>query len=315
MEKYKWCGDSRQDMQRFLNNLVELEAGLNPKIDKDEKREWLLERMEASKVLEQKLDRYKALPKRSRKRTYAHLKRIIQDYIDNSIEKENKKKHDDAVSSRSASARGNALVGNLKTQGVCLAYLKGQCKKTNKECSLAHPDGMEGTHISNRPRTPSGGKDHGKGKRDGKGKGDGRGRGPGKGKGGKDGGKDRGRNQQPRPPHEKQCRNTYNGGTCTTPGCKFKHPPGKYAASATAAESHGNPKTGSETEGSGTTRKERQKLYQQEKKAQKAFDKLNTDPNASAQAKSAAKKSAKAAKHAAAAVRASTPQPKKKPGQ
>ena len=179
LEKLEWKGDSIEQIQQFRSNIEDLEANLNPSVVDEERLEVFLNRMEKSKVLELKLDKFKEYRVGGTRRTKANLLKIIDNHIDMHITKENQKKKSDAFAGRLNGRKDRQEHGKsafvVKSQSVCQAYLRGQCTKTKKDCSYAHPDGMEGIAITSQ-KGGGKGKDGGKGKSKGKDKGKGKGK-------------------------------------------------------------------------------------------------------------------------------------------
>jgi hypothetical protein len=201
LEQLVWIGDSIEQMQRFRANVYDLESGLSTNIGDTERLEIYLDRMEASKILESKIDKFKERAIGHKKRTKDLLLQIIDDYVDLQRQKTNRKKKREVftaklkgnggapsgpagmiarVDAEGVEVSGSAML--VKSQSICHAYLKGQCRKSKKDCFYAHPDNQEGTFLKTDKGGKKGGKGGGKGK---KGEGEERGRKGGKGKGGK----------------------------------------------------------------------------------------------------------------------------------
>ena len=201
VEKLAWCGDQPGELKKFLNNLDELRSNLSPDFPKRELTTVVLDRMENSKLLEVKIDRFKERYKPNNpKRTLKRLLAIIQKHLDLKLEKENDKKKKDMFGNKQAGRGLPAIAGSEEgkamkaaaTGAVCFKFLKGQCNLSAKDCPYVHPSGQEGVLIKG-GKGDGGGKSSKGGK---KGKGDGK-RSSSKGskssKGGKKGGKSGGK--------------------------------------------------------------------------------------------------------------------------
>ena len=268
MEQYVWLGDEVNQLRRFLNNVEDLVSGLHSDISEFEKREWLVNRMEDSKVFEMKLDKFKNRKNSDKKKTFDALLKIIEKHISDHTEKENRKKKKAGLGGKAGAKGAGPTAMAAKSQSVCQAYLRGQCPKARKDCFYAHPEGMEGALVK------LGG---GKGKKD---KGSGKG-GGGKSKGkGKD--KDKRSPSQPRSPSPAGSRGLCNfirdGKTCPYGNdCKFDHQ-GKQQGRAhvAAGGSDGTKKTKAEKRKEAKVRKQERALVAKEQKP---------DPKAEAKAK------------------------------
>jgi len=159
MEKLEWKGDSVEQMQDFRSNIEDLEAGLNPSVSDAERLDIFLDRMEKSKVLETKLDRFKEYKEGGRKRTKDRLLKIIDDYIEQQTVKKNMKLKSDAIGGKLkgkaegglglVGADGKALTaGAVKSQAVCQKFIRGVCKKSKKDCPYSHPEDLASLAIS-----------------------------------------------------------------------------------------------------------------------------------------------------------------------
>ena len=199
MEKVQWRGDSISEMRAFRQDWEHLETNLSPDIPESEKLEVLLDRMSHSKVLEMKVDDYRELPHKSRRRTLQKLLDLIDRYLSKDKMRENRIKKRNAmpgIGNKSWKGQGFGAAARGGTP-VCGLYLNGKCAKTSNDCAMLHPDGMDGAyHVIRGKGKPSedreggGGWTKGKNTKGGK-QYEGKGK-TGKGKRGKSGGRGKG---------------------------------------------------------------------------------------------------------------------------
>jgi len=253
LEKLAWCGDAIEQLQRFRSNIEEIEAGLSDQVPDSERLEIYLDRMEGSKVLELKLDWWKEMKLDDPKRTKESLLAILDNYLETQKVKSNRKKRIEAFSANlkdsgshnkprraqlAASADDNPAdpsatlkAGVVKSQAVCQAYLRGQCRKSKKDCPYAHPEDLDALALRTsqqnrgRDRKPGGG-------------------------GAREGTPPRGK--------KKYCWNMEKSGTCSFgANCSFSHDPKdkpkSRSTSRSASTSRSGSKSGSSTSRSGSS--------------------------------------------------------------
>ena len=218
LAKVEWRGDGH--IEAFRNDWENLVEGLPYRTSRTYMAELLLDQMTKSTVLKSKVDKYK---KRypGRTKSYSKLLGIIDRYLHDKQEVENRKK----LESEQARRNKHAVVP-VKASN-CQFWMRGACDK-GKDCPNLHESSLKGK-ISNpvMPSTPPKGKSKGKSKRKSKsrspsarrskGKGKPRSKGPGGGKSGSSMGKGKGQ------PQRRMLCAWFQTGSCTVQNCPFLH--------------------------------------------------------------------------------------------